>query len=455
VSGSDPLGLSAERFRELGHQLVDRVADHWCSLDQVAVVREADGASLDVLGGPLPVEPAADVDELIEVLAQHALPNMQQVVHPRYFARVPGPASLTGVLGEWLGVGYNAIASSWAGGSGTTQLELVVIDWLAQLLGFPAGTEGVLVSGGSIGNMSAIAVARSAGYGDAVYLSDQTHSSIGRALRMMGFTSEQIRVLPARDRFRWAFGDVREAISDDLRGRAIVIATAGTTNTGACDPLEELADLCLEKDLWLHVDGAYGAPAALTPRGRAAMPGLARADSLALDPHKWMFQPFDIGCLLVSRPGALERCFDMNPEYLRDVQTSTTGQVDMRNRSPELSRRARAIKIWLTMKAHGTRVIAEAIDASISLAEEVQALLESDPRWQIVTPAQLGVITFADTGLTGPEHTDRARRLTETGFASLGCTELAGRTVYRLCLINPLTTLGDVEETLHRLAAPS
>lgn len=449
---SDPLGLSADRFRELGHQLVDRVADHWSSLDEVAVVQEADRVSLDALGGPLPVEPAADIDELIEVLAQHALANMQHVVHPRYFARVPGPASLTGVLGEWLGVGYNAIASSWAGGSGTTQLELVVIDWLAQLLGFPPDTEGVLVSGGSMGNMSALAVARSAGYGEAVYLSDQTHSSIGRALRMMGFTDEQIRVLPARDRFRWAFDDVRAAISDEARGRVTVIATAGTTNTGACDPLDDLADLCSQNDLWLHVDGAYGAPAALSSRGLAVMRGLQRADSLALDPHKWMFQPFDIGCLLVRRPGALERCFDMNPEYLRDVHTSAAGQVDMRNRSPELSRRARAIKVWLTMKAHGTRAIAEAIDRSIGLTEDVQALLSSDPRWEIVTPAQLGVITFADTSLTGPEHIEHARRLTESGFASLGCTELAGRTIYRLCLINPLTTLDDVKETLERLA---
>jgi aromatic-L-amino-acid/L-tryptophan decarboxylase len=327
-----------------------------------------------------------------------------------------------------------------------------VIDWLAQLLGFPPETEGVLVSGGSMGNMSALAVARSAGYGEAVYLSDQTHSSIGRALRMMGFTEEQIRVLPARDRFRWAFEDVRAAISDEARGRVTVIATAGTTNTGACDPLDDLADLCSQNDLWLHVDGAYGAPAALSPRGLAVMRGLQRADSLALDPHKWMFQPFDIGCLLVRRPGALERCFDMNPEYLRDVHTSAAGQVDMRNRSPELSRRARAIKVWLTMKAHGTRAIAEAIDRSIGLTEDVQALLSSEPRWEIVTPAQLGVITFADTRLSGAEHTKHARRLTQSGFASLGCTELAGRTVYRLCLINPLTTLDDVKETLERLA---
>lgn len=447
----DPLGLSAERFRELGHQLVDRVADHWAEMDQRPVIQEADRESLAALSGPVPQEPG-EIEELIELVAEHALANMQNASHPRYFARVPSPGSLSGILGEWLGVGYNAIASSWAGGSGTAQLELVVIEWLRQLMGFPPGTEGVLVSGGSIGNLTALAAARAAGYDGTAFLSDQTHSSIARDLRLLGLVGEQIRMVPARDRHRWAIGDVRRALRADRgEGRGIVIATAGTTNTGACDPLDALADLCAEHDLWLHVDGAYGAPAAMTEAGRAVLSGLERADSLTLDPHKWLFQPFDVGCVLVRRAGALEACFTMNPEYLRDVRTETTGQVDLRNRGPELSRRARAIKLWLTLKAHGTRAVADAIARSITLAEDVQALLQSDPRWEVVTPAQLGVITFAEVGLSGPEHVERAALLTASGFAAVSSTELDGRTVYRLCLINPLTTLGDVRETLRRL----
>ena len=448
----DPLGLSVERFRELGHLLVDRVADRWSDLDGTAVIREADRASIYALSGPVPEQPA-DVEELLETLVNDALLNMQHGAHPRFFARVPCPASLTGILGEWLGVGYNSIASSWGGGSGPSQVELVVVDWLRQLLGFPPGTEGVLVSGGSIGNLTALAAARSAGYDGTVYLSDQTHASVGRCLRLLGTGDEQIRVVPATDRHRWAIDDVRRALADRDRGRAIVIATAGTTNTGACDPLEALADLCSERDLWLHVDGAYGAPAALTDAGRLALAGLARADSLTLDPHKWLFQPYDIGCVLVRRAGALEACFSMNPEYLRDVQTTTEGQVDMRNRTPELSRRARAIKLWLTFRAHGAHAIAAAIQRSIELAERVQTLLENDPRWELVTPAQLGIVTFAAAGLSGPGHTERAQLLAASGFAAVTCTELGGRTVYRLCLINPLTTLADVEETLRRLAS--
>lgn len=449
----DPLGLSVERFRELGHQLVDRVADHWAGLDGVPVVRGADRDSLAVLAGPVPEEPG-DIEELIEVLAAVALSNMQNSAHRRFFTRVPSPASFAGILGEWLGVGYNGVAASWGGGAGTSELELVVVEWLARLMGFPPETEGVLVSGGSIGNMTALAAARAAGYGEAVLLSDQTHASIGRALRLLGFAGDQIRVVPARDRFRWAIEDVLAAVGDGDRGRATVIATAGTTNTGACDPLDRLADLCAERDLWLHVDGAYGAPAALTDSGRAVMRGLERADSLTIDPHKWLFQPFDAGVALVRRPGALEACFTINPEYLRDVLTGTDGGVDFRNRGPELTRRARAVKVWLTLRAHGTRAIAEAIARSIALAEEVQGVLESDARWEVVTPAQLGVITFGCVGLTGPEHVERARLVTAGGYAAVSCTELDGRTVYRLCLINPLTTLADVRETLERLVHP-
>ena len=448
----DPLGLSTERFRELAHQLVDRVADHWAEMDRAPAVRDADRDSLAALAGPVPEEPG-EIEELIETLVEYALANMQNSGHPRFFTRVPSPSSFTGILGEWLGVGYNGVAASWGGGSGTSELELVVIDWLAQLMGFPQGTEGVLVSGGSIGNMTAVAAARAVGYGETVFLSDQTHSSIARALRLLGFAGEQIRVVPARDRHRWAIQDVRAAVSGEDRGRATVIGTAGTTNTGACDPLDALADLCAEHDLWLHVDGAYGAPAALTERGRAVMRGLGRADSLAIDPHKWLFQPFDISCLLVRRPGALEACFTMNPEYLRDVLTDTDGEVDFRNRGPELTRRSRAVKLWLTLKAHGTRAIADAIDRSIVLAEEVEALLRVDARWEIVTPAQLGVITFASVGLDDAGHVERARLLTDSGFAAVSCTELDGRTVYRLVLINPLTTLADVRETLLRLSA--
>ena len=449
----DALGLDSERFRQAGHRLVDRVADHWASLDSAPVVKEAHPSELASLGGPLPMEPG-DIDELLDQLACDALERMQNAGHPRFFARVPSPASFAGILGDWISTGFNAIAASWAGGSGPSALELAVVEWMRELVGFPAGSEGVLVSGGSLGNATALAAARHAGYESAVYISDQTHASIGRALRVLGFRPEQIRLVPATSGFRWDMEVLRSAIGTQEH-RAIVVATAGTTNTGAVDPLDAIADLCAEQDLWFHVDGAYGAPGALTAEGRGVLRGMERADSLTVDPHKWLFQPYDIGCVLVRRAGALEACFAMTPEYLRDVHAEGDGEADLRNRSLELSRRSRAAKLWLTFKTHGVRAMSDRVAGCIALAEQVQEVLAADPYWTVVTPAQLGVITFSATGLSDAEHLHRARLLTSSGFAAVSCTELAGRSVYRLCLINPRTTLEDVTETLRRLRSPA
>jgi glutamate/tyrosine decarboxylase-like PLP-dependent enzyme len=303
--------------------------------------------------------------------------------------------------------------------------------------------------------MTALAAARHAGYDRSVYVSDQTHSSILRALRVLGFASDQVKLVPANDGYRWGPHALDDAIGESERGRAIVVATAGTTNTGAIDPLNALADLCAESDLWLHVDGAYGAPAALAPAGRAVLSGMERADSLTLDPHKWLFQPYDVGCVLIRRPGVLEACYAMNPEYLRDAQTSAEGEVDLRNRGLELTRRSRAAKLWLTFKAHGAPALAAAIARCLALAESVQAGLEADPYWEVVTPAQLAVLTFRARDLSSAEHLERARELTASGFAAVSCTELGGRSVYRLCLINPRTTLDDVSSTLRRLKGPA
>ena len=452
-AAADPLGFEVERLRTLGHSIVDLVADHWAELDTLPAVRTASSDGLSGLGGPVPREPGS-VEEAIALLADDALMQMQHAAHPRYFARVPSPASYTGILGDWLGVGFNAIAASWAGGSGPTQLELTVVDWLRELLGFPAGTEGLLVSGGSLGNATALATARAAGFDGAVYISDQTHSSITRDLRALGFGEEQIRLVPATDRFRWNAWELTAAIAADRAQGAIVVATAGTTNTGAVDPLAALADLCAARDLWLHVDGAYGAPAALAPSGHPALVGLERADSLTVDPHKWLFQPYDIGCVLVRRPGALQRCYAVNPEYLHDVRSVNPGEVDLGDYGFELSRRARATKLWLTFRTHGSRRIAGAIERSLVFTERVQRWIEADPYWELVTPAQLAVICFAARELSADEHRRRALRMTHSGFAAVSCTELDGRAVYRLCLINPLTTEDDVRETLRRLRSP-
>jgi glutamate/tyrosine decarboxylase-like PLP-dependent enzyme len=304
-------------------------------------------------------------------------------------------------------------------------------------------------------NITALIAARQSfgpepGDAGAVYCSDQTHSSITRGVRAMG--ADHLRVLPTGDDLKLRPDALRDAIAADRAAGIeprVVVATAGTTNTGAIDPLNELADLCAAEGLWLHVDGAYGAPVALTVAGRAQLAGLERADSIVADPHKWLFQPYDIACLFVTRPGALEHAFAMNPEYLQSLGDD---EVNLRNRSLELSRRGRGIKLWLTYRAYGAAVLAQAVERGVALAEYAQEAIEADPRWRLATPAQLGIVTFDRLGASPAQLERSAARVTESGYAAVATTTLHGRTVLRLCTINPATTPDDLDGTLNRLA---
>jgi glutamate/tyrosine decarboxylase-like PLP-dependent enzyme len=452
---ADTLGLEPDEMRRLGYRVVDLVVEHLCTKAQQPAIKTGSAPALRAqLGGPIPTEPA-NADAMIDLLTSIALTHQQNGDHPRYFARVPGPSSFAGVLGEWLGTGFNTMTSSWAGGSGATTIELVVTDWLRQLLGLPEGTEGVLSSGGSMANLTAFGAARAA-YGQGiVYLTEQAHASLVRGLHELGFPKSDVRMLPSDANLRMPISALQTAILADLgngRRPMMVIASAGTTNTGAVDPLHEMADLCRQHDIWFHIDGAYGAPAALCEQGRRFLSGIERADSLSVDPHKWLFQPYDVGCTLVTRPGALKNAYAMTPEYLKDVKAAE-GEVDLRDRSLELTRRSRALKIWLTMRIYGTNRIRQAIERGIAMAEYTERLIAESKVWEIVTPAQIGIVTFALRGGDKPDHERAAKRLAETGFAAVTSTMLKDRSVLRLCTINPLTTQDDIRETLDRLKA--
>lgn len=450
---ADALGMSPAEMRRLGYRVVDLVVNRLCRKNSEPVLLSQSPAELMAkLGGPLP-EQAGDVDAAIDLLASAALAHQQHSDHPRYFARVPGPSSFAGVLGDWLGIGFNTIAASWIGGAGPATVELVVVQWLRELVGMPPGTDGVLVSGGSMANLTAIATARATCGSGVAYLTDQTHSSIQRALRELGFPPDHIRTIASDEQFRMPVADLTAAIQQDLQQGnhpLIAIASAGTTNTGSVDPLHEIADLCAAQGMWFHIDGAYGAPAALCDQGKELLSGIERADSLVLDPHKWLFQPYDIGCTLVRRRGTLDRAFAMTSEYLKDVEAGG-GQVDFRNRSLELTRRSRALKLWLTFRTYGCERIRQAIERGIQLAEFAEEVLRNSTSWEVITPAQIGIITFALKGNPAADLATRAQALTDSGFATLSSTLLKGRSVLRLCTINPLTTHADIEETIERL----
>lgn len=454
---ADTLGMAPEEMRRLGYKVVDLVVERLQQKQTEPVIQTGiPNELMQALGGTLPETPQ-NPDESLQLLTQIALTYQQHGDHPRYFARVAGPSSFAAVLGEWLATGFNAMAASWGGGSGPAMVELVVIEWLRQLIGLPAGTEGVLMSGGSLANLTAFLTARSELGQGVAYFTDQTHSSLVRDLRALGWPEHDLHQLDSDDQFQMPITALQQAIAADKQAGKrpmIVIATAGTTNTGSVDPLPEIAELCTAENMWFHIDGAYGGPAAITPQGRQYLTGLERADSVILDPHKWLFQPYDVGACLVTRPGALERCFTMTPEYLRDVQAKT-GEVNFANRSLELSRRSRAIKIWLSLRTYGAEKFRQGVQHSIELAEFAEQYLRQQPDiWEIASPAQIGIVCFALKNWQPGEHAARAQALSDTGFACVTSTFLKGRSVLRLCIINPLTTQDDIVQTIDRLAQP-
>jgi glutamate/tyrosine decarboxylase-like PLP-dependent enzyme len=445
------LDLDPDEFRRLGYWVVDRTIEHLDTLtDRPAITTSSYDALLAELGGPIPMSGTSLVDGL-RLLADVALENQQHGDHPRYFARVPGPSSQVAILGDWLASGMQAVASSWGGGAGTAMVEVVALNWLRDVLGLNPAAEGVLVSGGSLASTTALITARAQRGPGVLYLSDQTHSSIKRGALGVGWNPDEIRVLPTDEDFRFDPRTAREAIRADLAAGlrpAILVGTAGTTNTGAIDDVPALAHLCGEFGMWLHIDGAYGGPAALAP-DRNGIHGLELADSFVLDPHKWLFQPYDAACVWVAHPQALERTFAMYPEYLADTQG---GAVDLHNRSLELTRRARGVKLWLTLRTYGFDVVVDAVNRGIALAEYAQQVVESDPRLTIVTPAQLGVVTFASTSADAAKHVSAVAEVTADGFAAATSTVLHGKTVIRLCTINPHTTTEDISRTISLLA---
>jgi glutamate/tyrosine decarboxylase-like PLP-dependent enzyme len=290
-------------------------------------------------------------------------------------------------------------------------------------------------------------------------VSDQAHASIVKALHILGFADTAIRIIPADRTFRLPVADVEQAVAEDLANGLrpfCVVGNAGNTNTGAVDPLEDLASLCKRYDLWFHIDGAYGAPAILTDEGRALLAGLDRADSLVLDPHKWLFQPFEIGCVLVRDMRLLSDTFAVHPEYLRDVDRDIE-EVNFRDYGIQLTRSFRALKLWMSLKAFGLNAFREAVQRGIHLAERAERILRASARWEVVTPAQLGIVTFryVDAGQSAEEidHVNErmVERMMDDGFAFLTSTVLRGQVVLRLCTINPRTTDHDVEETIRRL----
>ena len=460
----DSLQLSPDEMRSLGYRVVDLLVDHFAEGGEGGTGRSPDRDEMEArLREELP-EAGQDPHAVLDQVEGNVLPNTMRVDHPRFFGFVPGPNNFIGVMADALAAGFNIFSGTWISGAAAAQVELVVIDWLRELCGLPETARGLFTSGGSMANVTALAAARHAVLDDEVsgavaYCSDQTHTSVDRALRLLGFAPDQLRRLSPDDQFRLDPEALTEAIAEDrAAGRRpfCVIASAGTTNTGAVDPLPALADVADDEDLWLHVDGAYGAAAVVCERGRKRLAGLDRADSLTMDPHKWLFQPFEIGGVLVRDERHLRRAFRLEAEYLEDA-VGADDEVNFSAYGIQLTRSFRALKLWMTLKVFGRKHVAEAVRGGFERAEQAERLLRDRPEWSVVTPAQMGIITFrcVPDGWTEDEIDALNRRLapaiSEEGEFFLTQTSLHGRPVLRLCPINPRTTEADLRETIDRL----
>jgi aromatic-L-amino-acid decarboxylase len=451
----DKLELSVAEMRALGYRIVDMLTDRFAHLSEDRVGAKADPAVLRpaLLTAP-PAAPVAP-DEIFAMLQRDVFPNMMNTGHPRFFAFVPVPSNFVSVMADTLAAGFNVFSGSWLGGSGSVAVELTVIDWLRQWCGLPETAGGLFVSGGSMANLTAIVAARHAKLDDriegaAVYFSDQTHSSVERAFRVAGFLPEQLRKIPSDSQFRLPVEELARRITEDraagLRPFAVV-ANAGTTNTGAIDSLPEIGALCGANQMWMHVDGAYGAAAALCGRGKALLKGLELADSLSLDPHKWLFQSLECGCVLLRDSAILKSTYRIMPEYLIDVHRNVA-EVNPCDYGIQLTRSFRALKLWMSIQYFGLDAFRAAMERGFDLAEFAERKLRTMPGWEIVTPAHMGIVTFHHPDADYPKMHDA---MLAEGFAMATSTVLKGRTVLRFCTINPRTTEDDISQTLNRI----
>jgi len=456
-----------ETLRAQGDQVLGWVLHHFTSLAEQPVGLTASRAAMEALLREPAPEQGDDFARVLADFRDKVAPFAFRVNHPRFLAFVPGAPTFLSVLGDMLCAGTNFFAGVWLEAAGPSEVELVVLDWLRTFLGYPAEARGILTSGGSEANLTALLVAREGlSFADrpraVLYVTEQRHGSIDRAAQVIGLRPDQLHRVPAGDDFLLQPTALAGAVAGDRQAGRLpwaVVANAGTTNTGAVDPLADLGRLCRREQLWLHVDAAYGWPAILTPEGKAVLDGIAGADSITLDPHKWFGQTFEVGCVLVRDGQRLAATFRLRPDYLQDVEPAGD-EVNFADQGLALTRRFRALKIWLSVKVLGVAWFRALVARSCRLAELAQRLLEGAGAFEILSPRRLSIVCFryrppqpaAEEALDGL-NLALADGLRATGRAFLSSTRLHGRVALRLCFVNWRTTAADVEEVVQLLLA--
>jgi aromatic-L-amino-acid/L-tryptophan decarboxylase len=371
--------------------------------------------------GPEPF--AAVLRDLDEVI----VPGLTLWNHPRFFAYFANTGSEPGILAELLTAALNVNAMSWLTSPAATELEQVTLDWLAELLGLPAGMHGHIEDTASTCTIAALAAARALRPGGVVYASEHAHFSVEKAARILGL---ELRTVPVDDEFRM--------ISDfPLDEATAVVATVGTTSSTSVDPVARLAKRCNEADVWLHVDAAYAGSAAVCPEFRWCLDGVESADSIVVNPHKWLFTPMDCSAFWTRRPDALRAAFGAHGDYL----AATEGAIDLRDHGPALGRRFRALKLWTVLRCYGRAGLQELIREHVRLAALFESWVQDEPDWELSAPRHFSTVCFRHTKADNDEI---ARRATESGRIFVATTKLRGQSVIRLAIGNAWTQEDDI-----------
>jgi glutamate/tyrosine decarboxylase-like PLP-dependent enzyme len=470
VTGFD---LRPDELRRLGALVVEAIASDRAQLESRPVFGKV-GAHATLFDEPLP-EAGRPFEEVLERVRREILPAAFGNSHPRFFAFINASADPVGVLAELLAAAMNP--NCWGGDHAAIHVEHRVIAWLAEIVGLPPATEGILTSGGSMANFTALAAARAAmapwdvrEEGAApegrprlvVYASDQVHNCVDKAADLLGLGWRFLRKIPSDDAFRMRIDRLRAAIaSDRAAGRlpAIVVGNAGSVNTGAIDPLEEIAELCEAEGLWFHADGAYGGLALVSERLRPLFRGIERARSLAADPHKWLYVPYEAGAALVREPGRLAAAFRRPAEYLvHDAESPLVGPPGFNERGPELSRAFKALKVWMGLKVHGRRAYAESVERDCALARFLAEEVDRRPGLERLCDPTLSIVAFRVRPPDVPDERLDAlnqkvvNRLVAGGGFMLAPTVLRGRVAIRACIVNFRTREDDLRALLDEAA---
>jgi aromatic-L-amino-acid decarboxylase len=455
-----------DQMRALGHQMIDDLFDYWQSIREQKIWRPIPEEVKDFLDLPIP-ENAQPAEEVYADFKNYVFPYNKGNVHPRFFAWIQGTGTPMGVLADLLASGMNP--NTTIGEHSAMYVDRQVVNWCKQLMNFPAEASGILVSGGSMANITALTVARNS-FGEekirqrglkaasaqlVLYCSVETHSCIQKAAEIIGLGSEAVRKIGVDDRFQMDVLELESQIQDDLNQGLLplcVVGTSGTVNTGAIDPLEELLAISKKYGLWFHIDGAYGALAKLDPAYSSRLKAIESADSLAFDLHKWLYVPYEVGCTLIRDADKHREAFAITPNYLlQESRGLSEGLDSINNYGFELSRGFKALKIWMSLKEHGREKYANMIAQNNQQAAYLASLVEGHPDLELMAPVSMSITCFRmikpglDESQLKALNREILLRLQEEGIASPSSTILNGKYTLRIANVNQRTRMEDMD----------